>query len=122
MIGPRILAIESSCDETGVAVVVGGRRIEASQVASQVALHAETGGNPFFVRELVRHLAESAGPGPGRELRLDRLGLPRSVREVITRRLARLSPAANQALVVAAVLGPTFSLPALEKPASATLT
>lgn len=41
---PRILAIESSCDETGVAVVVGGRRIEANQVATQVALHAETGG------------------------------------------------------------------------------
>ncbi|MEO6579170.1 MAG: tRNA (adenosine(37)-N6)-threonylcarbamoyltransferase complex transferase subunit TsaD [Candidatus Limnocylindria bacterium] len=41
---PRILAIESSCDETGVAVVVGGRRIEANVVASQVALHAETGG------------------------------------------------------------------------------
>ena len=44
MTGPRILAIESSCDETGVAVVVGGRRIEANQVASQVALHAATGG------------------------------------------------------------------------------
>jgi N6-L-threonylcarbamoyladenine synthase len=44
MSGPRILAIESSCDETGVAVVVGGRRIEANQVASQVALHASTGG------------------------------------------------------------------------------
>jgi len=42
--GPRILAIESSCDETGVAVVVGGRRIEANQVASQVAVHAATGG------------------------------------------------------------------------------
>ncbi|MDQ4034491.1 MAG: tRNA (adenosine(37)-N6)-threonylcarbamoyltransferase complex transferase subunit TsaD [Chloroflexota bacterium] len=41
---PRILAIESSCDETGVAIVVGGRRIEANQVASQVALHAATGG------------------------------------------------------------------------------
>jgi N6-L-threonylcarbamoyladenine synthase len=40
----RILAIESSCDETGVAVVVGGRRIEANQVATQVALHAATGG------------------------------------------------------------------------------
>jgi N6-L-threonylcarbamoyladenine synthase len=40
----RILAIESSCDETGVAIVVGGRRIEANQVASQVALHAATGG------------------------------------------------------------------------------
>lgn len=44
MNGPRILAIESSCDETGVAVVVGGRRMEANQVASQVALHAATGG------------------------------------------------------------------------------
>jgi N6-L-threonylcarbamoyladenine synthase len=44
MSGPRILAIESSCDETGVAVVVGGRRIEADEVATQVALHAATGG------------------------------------------------------------------------------
>ena len=44
MSGARILAIETSCDETGVAVVVGGRRIEANQVASQVALHAQTGG------------------------------------------------------------------------------
>ena len=44
MSGPRILAIETSCDETGVAVVVGGRRIIANQVATQIALHAETGG------------------------------------------------------------------------------
>jgi N6-L-threonylcarbamoyladenine synthase len=44
MSGPRILAIETSCDETGVAIVSGGRRIEANQVASQVAIHAATGG------------------------------------------------------------------------------
>ena len=44
MSAPRILAIETSCDETGVAVVVGGRRIEANQVATQIALHAATGG------------------------------------------------------------------------------
>ena len=44
MSAPRILAIETSCDETGVAVVVGGRRIESNQVATQIALHAETGG------------------------------------------------------------------------------
>ncbi|MDP9250704.1 MAG: tRNA (adenosine(37)-N6)-threonylcarbamoyltransferase complex transferase subunit TsaD, partial [Chloroflexota bacterium] len=44
MTGPRILAIETSCDETGVAIVSGGRRIEANQVASQVAIHAATGG------------------------------------------------------------------------------
>jgi N6-L-threonylcarbamoyladenine synthase len=40
----RILAVESSCDETAVAVVEAGRRIVASVVASQVALHAPTGG------------------------------------------------------------------------------
>lgn len=44
MSGVRVLAIESSCDETGVAVVVGGRRMESNRVASQVALHAVTGG------------------------------------------------------------------------------
>ena len=44
MSGPRILAIETSCDETGIAVVAGGRRIEANVVASQVAVHAVTGG------------------------------------------------------------------------------
>jgi N6-L-threonylcarbamoyladenine synthase len=42
--GPLLLAIESSCDETAIAVVEGGRRIHANVVASQVALHAETGG------------------------------------------------------------------------------
>ncbi len=40
----RILAVETSCDETAVAVVERGRRIVANVVASQVALHASTGG------------------------------------------------------------------------------
>jgi N6-L-threonylcarbamoyladenine synthase len=46
MSGPqgRILAIESSCDETAVAVVEGGRRIISNVVASQVVLHSATGG------------------------------------------------------------------------------
>lgn len=39
-----LLAIESSCDETSVAVVSDGRRIHSNVVASQVALHARTGG------------------------------------------------------------------------------
>jgi tRNA N6-adenosine threonylcarbamoyltransferase len=42
--GPRILAVETSCDETGVAVVEGGRRIRSNVVATQVAIHAATGG------------------------------------------------------------------------------
>jgi tRNA N6-adenosine threonylcarbamoyltransferase len=44
MSGPVVLAIESSCDETGIALVEDGRRIHANVVASQVALHAATGG------------------------------------------------------------------------------
>src|SRR3954471_9895032 len=44
MSGPLLLAIESSCDETGIALVEDGRRILANVVASQVALHAPTGG------------------------------------------------------------------------------
>ncbi len=39
-----LLAVESSCDETGVALLDGPRRIVAQAVASQVALHAGTGG------------------------------------------------------------------------------
>jgi N6-L-threonylcarbamoyladenine synthase len=44
MSGPLVLAIESSCDETGIALVDGGRRIMTNVVASQVALHAPSGG------------------------------------------------------------------------------
>jgi N6-L-threonylcarbamoyladenine synthase len=43
MRGPLILAVESSCDETGIALVEGAR-IRSNVVASQVALHAPTGG------------------------------------------------------------------------------
>jgi len=39
-----ILGIESSCDETGAAVVRSGEKIESNVVASQIALHASYGG------------------------------------------------------------------------------
>src|ERR1043165_3683040 len=39
----RILAIESSCDETSAAVVIGGV-VLSNVVSSQVKLHAEYGG------------------------------------------------------------------------------
>ena len=40
----RILAIESSCDETAAAVIDDGRVVRSSVVASQVNLHAQYGG------------------------------------------------------------------------------
>ncbi|HEY8519393.1 MAG TPA: tRNA (adenosine(37)-N6)-threonylcarbamoyltransferase complex transferase subunit TsaD [Gammaproteobacteria bacterium] len=40
----KVLGIETSCDETGVALYEGGRGILAERLASQVALHARFGG------------------------------------------------------------------------------
>ena len=40
----RILAFETSCDETAVAVVRDGRWIESNLIASQVELHRPFGG------------------------------------------------------------------------------
>jgi N6-L-threonylcarbamoyladenine synthase len=41
--GPRVLAIESSCDETACAVVEG-HRVRSNVVASQVDIHGQFGG------------------------------------------------------------------------------
>jgi len=40
----RVLGIETSCDETGVALYEAGRGIRAERLASQVAIHAAYGG------------------------------------------------------------------------------
>lgn len=40
----RILAIESSCDETAAAVVVNGREVLSNVIASQIDIHTKFGG------------------------------------------------------------------------------
>ena len=40
----RILAIETSCDETSVAVVEKGQIVLSQIVASQIDIHKKTGG------------------------------------------------------------------------------
>ena len=69
----RILAIETSCDETGVAVVEDGRRIRSNVIASQTA-HQATGGivPEVAAREHLRALdpiTEQALREAGMELR-----------------------------------------------------
>jgi DNA-binding SARP family transcriptional activator len=77
------------------------------------AVQAETGGNPFFIEEVLRHLLESGAIEAGRwDLR--ELGVPESVREVIGRRLDRLGDAAVDVLETASVIGPEFDLALLE--------
>ncbi|HEY6546797.1 MAG TPA: tRNA (adenosine(37)-N6)-threonylcarbamoyltransferase complex transferase subunit TsaD [Vicinamibacteria bacterium] len=56
----RLLAIETSCDETAAAVVEDGRRILSNVVSSQAAVHAPYGG---VVPELAsRHHVENIVP------------------------------------------------------------
>jgi N6-L-threonylcarbamoyladenine synthase len=56
----RILAIETSCDETAAAVVEDGRRILSNVISSQVAIHSPYGG---VVPELAsRHHIENVAP------------------------------------------------------------
>ena len=68
------------------------------------AVHAQTEGNPFFVREVVRLLIEEGVPSP------DATRIPEGVREAIGRRLARLSDPCVATLTIASVIGRDFSL------------
>src|SRR5262249_57208846 len=65
------------------------------------ALHRETNGNPFFVGELVRLLADEEDLAEDWEA----LRVPHGVREVIARRLDRLGAACRATLAVAALVG-----------------
>ncbi|MEV7013220.1 BTAD domain-containing putative transcriptional regulator [Streptosporangium sp. NPDC051022] len=71
-------------------------------------LHERSGGNPFYLGELLRLL--------GSEHRLDgtALGIPEGVREVVGRRLARLPEPTGELLRSAAVLGRDIGFDALE--------
>jgi DNA-binding SARP family transcriptional activator len=80
----------------------------------------ESGGNPFFAGEILRHLQESGalsagGAGAAARGSLADAGLPRNVREVIGWRVERLGPEAQSVLAVAAVIGQTFDLGLLER-------
>jgi len=72
--------------------------------AVAAAVTAETEGNPFFIKEVLRYLIEEGRffQGPDGQWASDRpiaeLGIPDGVREVIERRLSRLSGDANRLL------------------------
>jgi hypothetical protein len=92
-----------------------GRQLSEPELELRDALLTETGGNPFFVTELLRHLSET-GAIHGVDGRwedstgLHVEGLPTSVREVIGHRVARLGDEATRVLGVASVIGRDFDL------------
>ncbi|MGI9658942.1 MAG: protein kinase domain-containing protein, partial [Gaiellaceae bacterium] len=81
------------------------------------AVHAQTEGNPLFVTEVVRLLVQEGQLTP-ENLAADKrwsVGIPAGVREVIGRRLDRLSERCNETLTLAAVLGRQFELGQLDQ-------
>jgi DNA-binding NarL/FixJ family response regulator len=74
----------------------------------------ETSGNPFFVTEVVRLLAEEGqlrGVSPSSEFRQPHV--PETVRETIGRRLDHLSAFCHHVLRAASIIGRTFDVHAL---------
>ncbi len=97
-----------------------GHALDQPGEALADALHAETEGNAFFLEEVILHLTEAGTiyqDGEGRWTSdltsIDDFGIPEGIREVVGRRLSRLSEEANDVLGKAAVLGPEFEVSVL---------
>jgi class 3 adenylate cyclase/tetratricopeptide (TPR) repeat protein len=102
--------------EDGVAAFVEAARGDTlDEPGRELArvLSEQTQGNPFFVGQVLRHLAESGvveqvdGRWVGTE-KAANFDVPEGVREVVGRRVSRLSREAGELLTVAAVMGPQF--------------
>jgi DNA-binding CsgD family transcriptional regulator len=91
-------------------LILTRRRAAETGLAEQLSgladqLHAETGGNPLFVEELLDHLL--AQPDPlSRAIRNP--GVPATIRDLIVRRAASLGDFTREVLAIAAVLGRRF--------------
>jgi class 3 adenylate cyclase/tetratricopeptide (TPR) repeat protein len=101
--------------------LMAGHEMDEEGIALRDALSAETDGNPFFVGELLRHLASTRAiyqDAQGRWLAtvdLRTAGLPVSIREVVGQRVRSLGEVTHRLLTLAAVIGRDFDLELLER-------
>jgi class 3 adenylate cyclase/tetratricopeptide (TPR) repeat protein len=102
-------------DAAGVeALLEGVAQQEVNNPALVRAISEETNGNPFFIREVLIHLVEEGklyregGRWTSRVASVAELGIPEGVRQVITRRLSRLSETANKLLAAASAFEGAF--------------
>ncbi len=104
-------------DEVGVMLnSLSGKSAPAAVVGE---IFSETGGNPFFVEELFRHLEEEHrlydSAGQFRiQLKIGETDAPPSVRLIVGRRVERLSDPTQKMLARAAAIGRSFSLELLQ--------
>jgi DNA-binding CsgD family transcriptional regulator len=101
-----------SRDETSLMMgLAGGGSVSPSLVD---AIHTQTEGNPLFVAEMTRLLVQEGVLGAAQRgaVPLQRgvvpHRIPEGIKEVIGRRLNRLSPQTNQVLTCAAMIGRAF--------------
>jgi class 3 adenylate cyclase len=106
-------------DDTAVVSLMesaAGHALDEEATALAHAVYRETDGNPFFVSEVLRHLAETGAivRGPGGRWAASGPGaaivLPDSVRQVLGARVARLGDLVTRVLSAAAVIGRDFEL------------
>jgi hypothetical protein len=86
------------------------------------AVHRQTEGNPLFVQEVLRYLAEEGlvhrEDGHWQRTTTLEEHIPEGLRDVIGKRLSRLSENANHVLSVASVIGREFRLDVLQRVAA----
>ena len=86
-----------------------GHDLDEGILAMTATVYDETEGNPFFVGEVLRHMVETGAvhrQGDRWVLRdPGAFSVPEGVRDVIGRRLSRLSAASNELLSTASVIG-----------------
>ncbi|MGH9046871.1 MAG: ATP-binding protein, partial [Acidimicrobiales bacterium] len=94
--------------------LAAGHELDGDVLRLAGSIHDETEGNPFFVAEVLRHLVESGAVRREGERWMvsdpDHVAVPEGVRDVVGRRLSRLSEKANEVLTVSAVVGRDFSI------------
>ncbi len=93
---------------------------DASIAGLAKAIHARTGGNPFFTEEVVQSLIESGAlegtRGSYRLVRpIERLQVPSTVQALLAARIDRLGEREKQLLQAAAVIGKDFPEPILQR-------
>ncbi|HEY0633310.1 MAG TPA: protein kinase [Thermoleophilaceae bacterium] len=79
------------------------------------AVYGETEGNPFFVSEIVSLMASEGTLDDAGQLDQFTVTIPQGVREVVGRRLDRLSEDCNRVLAVASAIGREFEVEVVER-------
>ena len=100
-------------DQDAVAAFLGSMSEGAAPDRLVTAISSETQGNPYFLREVVLHLMESSrimkdGQWQAGAAEIEEWSIPEGVRQVIGRRLSRLSPDANKWLGTATAFSGPF--------------